>query len=247
MWDNSALPGISGAGPMAANYPGRELEAMSFADNYHRWIVDELSPYLGARVAEVGAGIGSVSALLLEKPIEHLEAYEPSANMFPRLAARLAGEPRARAVNGFFGMGAAPERFDSIAYINVLEHIEDDAGELRRAFRKLRPGGHLLVFVPALGWLYSEFDRRIGHARRYSRRQLRDLVAAAGFEVTLAKYFDVAGVLPWLVNFVILRRGLGAGGVALYDRLVVPPMRRVERWIAPPLGKNLLMVARKVK
>jgi SAM-dependent methyltransferase len=232
---------------MAQNYPGRELEAMSFADNYHRWIVDEVSPYLGARVAEVGAGIGSVSALLLEKPIERLEAYEPSANMFPQLAARLAGEPRARAVHGFFGVDLAPDTFDSIAYINVLEHIEDESGELRRALRKLRPGGHLLVFVPALAWLYSEFDRRIGHARRYSRGQLRDLAVGAGFEVTLVKYFDVAGVLPWLVNFVILRRGLGAGGVALYDRLVVPPMRRVERWIAPPLGKNLLMVARRVK
>lgn len=230
---------------MAANYPGRELEAMSFAVNYHQWIVGELAPYLGRRVAEVGAGIGSVSALLLKQPIERLEAFEPSANMFPQLAARLAGEARARAVNAFFGAQAPGEPYDSVAYINVLEHIEDDRGELARAFAALRPGGHLLVFVPALAWLYSDFDRRIGHARRYSRAGLRDAARAAGFEVVIAKYFDVAGVLPWYLNFVLLRRGLGAGGVALYDRLVVPPMRRIEGWIPPPLGKNLLMVARK--
>jgi SAM-dependent methyltransferase len=230
---------------MAANYPGRELEAMSFAVNYHHWIVGELAPFLGRRVAEVGAGIGSVSSLLLQQPIERLEAYEPSANMFPRLAARLAGEPRASAVNAFFGAEPPARPFDSVAYINVLEHIEDDRGELGRAFAALRPGGHVLVFVPALAWLYSDFDRRIGHARRYSREGLRQVARAAGFEVTLAKYFDVAGVLPWFVNFVLLRRGLGAGGVALYDRLVVPPMRRIEGWVAPPLGKNLLMVARK--
>lgn len=230
---------------MAANYPGRELEAMSFAVNYHHWIVGELAPFLGRRVAEVGAGIGSVSLLLLEQPIERLEAYEPSANMFPQLAARLAAEPRARAVNAFFGAEPPAQGFDSVAYINVLEHIEDDRGELARAFAAIRPGGHLLVFVPALAWLYSDFDRRIGHARRYSRAGLREVARAAGFEVTLAKYFDVAGVLPWFVNFVLLRRSLGAGGVALYDRVVVPPMRRIEGWIAPPLGKNLLMVARK--
>jgi SAM-dependent methyltransferase len=230
---------------MAENYPGRELEAMAFAVNYHRWIVDEIAPFLGRRVAEVGAGIGSVSALLLDQPIERLDAYEPSANMFAQLAARLAQEPRARAVNAFFGSGAAADAFDSVAYINVLEHIVDDRGELARAFERLRPGGHLLVFVPALGWLYSDFDRRIGHARRYSRRGLGDLARSAGFEVLRSKYFDLAGVVPWLVNFVLLRRGLGAGSVALYDRLVVPAMRRVEGLVAPPLGKNLLMVARR--
>jgi len=230
---------------MAANYPGRELEAMSFAVNYHDWIVGELAPFLGRRVAEVGAGIGSVSSLLLRHPIEHLAAYEPSANMFPQLAARLAGEKRARAVNAFFGAEPPAEPFDSVAYINVLEHIEDDGGELARAFAALRPGGHLLVFVPALAWLYSDFDRRIGHARRYSRAGLRGVARAAGFEVATDRYFDAAGVLPWLVNFVLLRRGLGSGGVALYDRLVVPPMRRIEGWIPPPIGKNLLLVARR--
>lgn len=218
---------------------------MAFAVNYHRWIVGELAPFLGRQVAEVGAGIGSVSSLLLEQPIERLEAYEPSDNMFPQLAARLAGEPRARAVNAFFGSEAPTQPFDSVAYINVLEHIEDDRGELARAFDAIRPGGHLLVFVPALGWLYSDFDRRIGHARRYSRAGLAQVARAAGFEVIRAKYFDLAGVLPWYLNCVLLGRGLGAGGVALYDRLAVPPMRRLEGWIPPPLGKNLLMVGRK--
>lgn len=230
---------------MGAEYPGRELEAMSFAVNYHRWIAAEISPFLGQRAAEVGAGIGSVSSLLLEHPVGRLEAYEPSANMFPQLAARLANEARARAVNAFFGTQAPAEPFDSVAYINVLEHIEDDRGELGRAFAALRPGGHLLVFVPALAWLYSDFDRRIGHARRYSRPGLVRLARASGFEVVRAKYFDVAGVIPWYLNFVLLRRGLGPAGVGLYDRVVVPPMRRLEGWIAPPIGKNLLMVARR--
>jgi len=55
----------------------------------------------------------------------------------------------------------------------------------------------------------------------------------------------VAGVLPWYLNFVLLRRGLGPASVALYDRLVVPPMRFAERMLAPPIGKNLLLVARR--
>lgn len=228
----------------AAHYPGKELEAMSFAANYHQWIVDELAPYLGASVAEVGAGIGSVSRLLLEKPIERLAAYEPSLNMYPQLAQALRSEPRARAVNELFG--ASPgELFDSVAYINVLEHIEDDRGELDRAFTALRAGGHVLVFVPALAWLYSDFDRRVGHVRRYTRDGLTQVARQAGLEIVKVRYFDVAGVLPWYLNFVLLRRGLGGAGVSLYDRFVVPPMRVLEGLLSPPLGKNLLLVARK--
>ena len=227
-----------------AQYPGKELEAMAFAANYHRWIVQELAPYLAGDVAEVGAGIGSVSALLLEQPIARLVAYEPSSNMYPALSAALRGQTRAEARNEFFGR-RADESFDTVAYINVLEHIEDDAAELARARERIRPGGHLLVFVPALSWLMSAFDRGIGHYRRYSRGPLTALARGAGFEVVKARYFDVAGVLPWYVNFVLLKRGLGGAGVSLYDSLVVPPMRVVERIVAPPLGKNLLLVARR--
>ncbi|MGZ5684602.1 MAG: class I SAM-dependent methyltransferase [Usitatibacter sp.] len=229
----------------AAHYPGKELEAMSFASNYHRWIVDEFAPYLGERVAEVGAGIGSVSELLLRKPIGHLSAFEPSANMYPQLAQRLRGEPRAAAINGFFGAGQAGEGFDSVAYINVLEHIEDDRAELAHARASLRPGGHLLVFVPALAWLYSDFDRRVGHFRRYAKPQLEQIATLAGFDLVRARYFDLAGILPWYVNFVLLRRAMAAGSVSLYDRLVVPPMRLIASIAAPPIGKNILLIARK--
>lgn len=217
---------------------------MSFAENYHRWIVAELAPFLGRRVAEVGAGIGSVSRLLLEQPIEQLTAFEPSSNMFPQLAENLRSESRAVARNEFFAGGSA-ESFDSVAYVNVLEHIADDGRELRRAHESLSPGGHLLVFVPALSWLYSDFDRRIGHERRYSRAELEKVATGAGFRIVQSRYFDLAGVLPWYLNFVLLRRGLGGGSVSLYDRLIVPPMRFIENIVSPPLGKNLLLVARR--
>ena len=218
---------------------------MSFASNYHRWIVDEIAPYLGETVAEVGAGIGSVSELLLEKPISRLVAFEPSANMYPHLAERLRGEARATPVNGFFGAGQAGEGFHSVAYINVLEHIEDDRAQLGHARACLRTGGHLLVFVPALAWLYSEFDRRVGHFRRYAKPQLESIVTQSGFELVRSRYFDLAGIAPWYVNFVLLRRSMGGSSVSLYDRVVVPPMRLLESIVRPPLGKNILLIARR--
>lgn len=229
----------------ADHYPGKELEAMSSAEHYRRWIVDSFASYLGPEVAEVGAGIGSITRILLERPITRLVAFEPSTNMFPMLATAVQGEPRATAINGIFGAGQAGQNFDSIAYINVLEHVEHEREELAAAFAALKPGGYLLVFVPALAWLYSDFDREVGHFRRYTRPVLEKLVAAAGFEVVESRYFDFAGVLPWYIYFTLMGGSMRRGSVSLYDRLVVPPMRRVEGVVKPPLGKNILLAARR--
>jgi SAM-dependent methyltransferase len=233
------------AGEPLPHYPGKELEAMSSAVNYHRWIIDEFAPYLGADVAEVGAGIGSMSRLILAQPIRRLHAFEPSANMFPRLAESLRGEARAVAVNDFFGPQHAGKGFDSILYINVLEHVDNDGAELGYAWRALKPGGRLLIFVPALQWLYSDFDRQVGHLRRYRRGALVEQAQAAGFAVEKARYFDAAGVMPWYIHFVLLRRPMGGGSVSLYDKVAVPATRFIESILPPPIGKNILMIARK--
>jgi SAM-dependent methyltransferase len=233
------------AGEVPNHYPGKELEAMSSAVNYHRWIIDEFAPYLQGDVAEVGAGIGTMSQLILANPVRQLHAFEPSSNMFPKLAEGLRGEPRAVAVNDFFGPKQAGKGFDTVLYINVLEHVEDDRAELSHAWQALKPGGHLLVFVPALQWLYSEFDRQVGHFRRYARAPLVQHTQAAGFAIETARYFDAAGVIPWYIFFVLLRRSMGDGSVSLYDKVAVPATRFLESIVTPPIGKNILMVARK--
>lgn len=116
----------------------------------------------------------------------------------------------------------------------------------RRAREGLRRGGRLLIFVPALPALYSPFDAQIGHFRRYVKRELAALVERHGFAVRRARYFDVAGILPWYVAFVLFRRSMAAGSVAVYDSAVVPVMRRVEALLPPPFGKNILLVAERL-
>lgn len=64
-------------------------------------------------------------------------------------------------------------RFDTILYIDVLEHIADDRAELVEAARRLNPGGYLVVLSPAHQWLFTAFDAAIGHVRRYTAKSLR--------------------------------------------------------------------------
>ena len=234
----------------ASAYFGRDLEAMSFAKNYHRWVVDTFRPYAGKRLIEVGAGSGNFTEFLLDTlaPSE-VVALEPSENMFPLLKERWAQNPAVRPFRGCLAdwLPHAREKADTICYVNVIEHIEDDGGEMDLAREALAPGGHLLIFVPALAWLFGTADKAFGHFRRYSRKGLSELVAARGFEIRQCHYMDIAGVLPWWISFVLLRRKtLSPGMVRIYDRFVVPFMRRVEKVITPPLGKNLLLAARKV-
>ena len=227
------------------HYPGKDLEAMSFAVNYHTWILKEIEPFLGDVTAEVGAGRGTFSQLLLTTTMKCLYAFEPSTEMFSLLAQNLQDQGRACVVHGFFDPGFLHELLDSICYINVLEHVQDDLAELLKAREALKPRGRLILFVPALEWLYSDQDRSIGHFRRYTQKKLHQLVRSAGFTITASRYFDLAGILPWFLNFVVLKNSLNSGNVSLYDRVVVPVMRRVESAITPPIGKNILLIAQK--
>ena len=238
----------------SVGYVGKDLEAMSFAVNYHRWILASFAPYLGTRVVEVGAGTGSFSELLLERRPESLSLVEPSAAMFAQLSENVQqrfGAVDCRLYNETFDHVAAQIRSrqqpDSIVYVNVLEHTADDENEIRVIGETLGPRGRVFIFVPALSWLYGSFDREINHYRRYSRGDLESKCRAAGFRILASRYFDLLGVLPWWVKYRVLQSNkLEPGAVRFYDRRIVPVARKLESMVAPPLGKNLLLVAEKL-
>lgn len=228
-------------------YFGRDLEAMSFAENYHKWIVDEFRPYLGDSVAEIGAGTGNFSKFLVAAEIKSLVAFEPSGNMYPLLKEHFKNNKKVDTVPAFLkdAVKNYQDSFDSVVYVNVLEHVEDDEKELSYVFAALKEKGHLLLFVPALSWLYSKLDRNLGHYRRYHKNALAKLVQNAGFSIVKVKYFDFVGILPWFIAFVLLQQSITGDSVALYDKFVVPVMRVAEGVISPPIGKNLLLVGKK--
>ena len=235
-------------------YVGKDLEAMSFAVNYHRWILQIFEPYLGVRIVEVGAGTGSFSELLLELRLESLSLVEPSEAMIIQLRNRMDKLNPSFSVKihqAIFKQVAGQIRLtdqpDSILYVNVLEHIVDDHAELHAINDALGKEGRVFIFVPAFSWLLGSFDRQIGHHRRYSRNELEGKCRAAGFKVIESRYFDLLGVVPWWIKYKLLKSDkMEPGAVRFYDQRIVPIASTVESKIAPPLGKNILMVAEKI-
>jgi SAM-dependent methyltransferase len=228
-----------------------ELERLAEADHFFGWIADEVAPHLGHRILEVGAGIGTVSLKLLDRlPGAQITALEPDPKLHDELVRRSKRHPEMQTLNvtsaDLLRSDMAPT-FDSVVYVNVLEHILDDAGELRTAWSLLVPGGTLALFVPALPRLYGSLDYKSGHHRRYQRDRLRRTIADAGFELVDIRYLDVLGVVPYFAMYVVLDvRTLGTVSSKGYDRVVVPASRAIQRLVPdPPFGKNLLAVARR--
>jgi len=231
-------------------YAGKDLEAMSFAVNYHKWILEEFRPFLGKKLVEVGAGTGSFSEMLIEENPKNLALVEPS-EMFRFLERNISQIETSADVNYYNSVFSETahkfsEKPDTIIYVNVLEHIEDDRGELDKVYETLETGGHCLIFVPALMSLYGAFDKKVGHFRRYTKNELEEKSKAAGFQVVRSKYFDFVGIFPWYIKYKLLKSdNLDSGAVTAYDKFAVPLTRKFERLINFPVGKNILTILKK--
>jgi SAM-dependent methyltransferase len=221
------------------------LKLTANARNYNRWLYDRARPFLGSRVLDFGAGIGTFTELAADDGRE-VVALEPHAEYAELLRERFRDRPDVTVAERTIDALAEEASFDSALCFNVLEHVGDDAGALAAVRRRLRPGGSLLLLVPAHGFLLSETDRAIGHHRRYAKRPLRRLLADAGYEVTTLRYVNPVGAIGWLVSF-RLRRGRverwPARSYRLYDRLV-PALRLLDH-VSLPLGLSVWAVARR--
>jgi SAM-dependent methyltransferase len=227
-----------------------DIECLAASKYFFDWVLEEFEPYLHGRVLEVGAGTGTITRKLVERsPDVSVVALEPAGNMFADLEAYAALTDRvvARRETLSQHVERREDAFDAVLYVNVLEHIADDEPEVRLAAQALRPGGALLVFGPALEALYGDLDHKAGHYRRYSVRRLGRIVEAAGLRVISLRYFDVLGVLPYLVVYRWLHHTAISGSTIWgYDRVIVPVSRLIQRVVRhPPVGKNVILVALK--
>lgn len=229
-------------------YIGDDLEDMSGAPRYYTWILNKFAPYVGKHIVEVGAGSGTVSRMILDKfSPDTFVGTEPSPQVHQKLVGNLKTYKNVQTINAFLPTvkNSIPTKPDTFFYINVMEHVERDQEEVNTVFDILPSGGHLLVFVPALQAIYGEFDKKVGHYRRYHKKQLRELAENAGFDIVDLHFVDFLGIIPWFILFKVLKREDLGGNASLYDRFVVPVISRIENIIHPPIGKNLFLIARK--
>jgi SAM-dependent methyltransferase len=224
------------------------LARMDEAPNYNAWIGRRIRPYLGRRVLEVGAGIGTISREI-ESQCELLLALEVEEFYVEKLKALFQGRPNVQPILSGVERAdwarLAKERIDSIVLSNVLEHIADDSQAVQNFFQVLQPGGNLVLLVPALPALFGSMDEAVGHHRRYTAETLRTVLEQAGFTIEKLEYMNLVGIPGWFVNSRIFRRrAVPPLQLRLYD-FFAPALAEIESRVRVPFGMSLFAVARR--
>jgi 2-polyprenyl-3-methyl-5-hydroxy-6-metoxy-1,4-benzoquinol methylase len=230
------------------SYMGSELELFKEAGNWKAYYRQLIKNYLGSEVLEVGAGIGATTESLCQQNHRRWICLEPDPVMAKTLMALLTNgrlpeycEQR----QGTLLDISQNEIFDTIVYIDVLEHIKDDKTEVKIASSHLREGGFLVVLAPAHQWLFSDFDKAIGHYRRYNRSRLSAIVPTS-LECISLRYLDSVGLMASLGNRFFLRSKMpNHKQIQLWDKGMIPLSKILDPLLQYSVGKSILGIWRK--
>ena len=229
-------------------YIGNELHLFQHASNWKQYYAKNLKPFIKGDVLEVGAGIGSTTTYLCDGSQRSWLCLEPDSALFKELETKIENKElatRCTCINGIVSDLKTDQKFDTILYIDVIEHIEDDNNELIETVKHLNPGGHLIILVPAYQYLFNEFDKAIGHYRRYNKKSLLS-VTPDDMQVEKIFYLDSVGLFASMMNKYFLKQDYPTmKQINLWDKVMVPISKITDRIINYTLGKSLIGVWKK--
>ncbi|AIE73103.1 MULTISPECIES: bifunctional 2-polyprenyl-6-hydroxyphenol methylase/3-demethylubiquinol 3-O-methyltransferase UbiG [unclassified Synechocystis] len=226
------------------SYVGSELELFRLARNWKNYYHRIIYSYLGENVLEVGAGIGSTTKILCSQNQQKWVCLEPDELMIDMLKSEKNLPQICEIKHGSLANISFDYCFDSIIYIDVLEHIEDDFAEIKRATANLRSGGFLVVLAPAHQWLFSPFDKSVGHFRRYNRQTIKRLTPPELRLVNL-KYIDSVGLIASASNHFLKQSIPTLQQVKLWDTWMIPVSKVFDPILKYKFGKSILAVWKK--
>ena len=221
------------------------------AENYTGWVIEQFAPYVGVRLLEVGIGganyidhLGWLQYYLGvdidEELIENAKVRNPDC-----------AYKKADLSHDDFIDVVGRAAYDSVICVNVLEHIEDDRAAVRRLVDALAPRGHLMLFVPAFQFLYTDLDRLAGHFRRYTKKSLLEILPQYGIRLEKIEYFNPVGGLGWWVQKFFRHNDLEATAVTsqvrIFDKYVMPIAKLFNPMLKGVFGQSVVCVVRKEK
>lgn len=228
-------------------YVGSELDLFAAVQNWKSYWSDEIRPFIKGDVLEVGAGIGSNTEWLDRGGTQRWVCLEPDPLLTAQLQQKLQEAKTTHKYETICGtlQSLDSQQFDTIIYIDVLEHIENDRGELQKAASLLKTGGHLIVLSPAHQRLFTPFDAAIGHFRRYNRSML-SAISPAGLSMERMRYLDCVGMFASSANVLFLQQSMPTPNqLKLWDSFMIPISRLFDRLIFYSIGKSIIAIWRR--
>ena len=212
-------------------------------DNYNSWFWDEVKLHAKNNILEIGSGLGRVSQYIV-KDFDNVTLSDFSDEYIPILKKKF---PNNKVIQIDLTKCNIKNKYDCIICCNVIEHIENERLAILNLYRMLRPGGILIIQVPACPFLYNEIDKSIYHYRRYTKKSLHTLLSER-FTIKKMDYFNLFGIPGWYVTGTILRRKtINEGSLHLFNRLL-PMLKFIDKKVFRNIiGVNVVAVCKKTK
>jgi cyclopropane fatty-acyl-phospholipid synthase-like methyltransferase len=231
------------------SYPGDELALFAQARNWKKYFSGTIRPFIMGNVLEVGAGIGATTPYLLNKEVRSWTMLEPDRMLCIQIEKKLDQQQlpsNCKSICGDLRSLDPQQQYDTILYIDVLEHLQDDQGELRRAVEWMKPRGRLIVLSPAHQSLFSKFDHSIGHLRRYEKGSIRNIVDNSKLKEEHLFYLDSMGCLSSLANKWMLKQSMPTlKQIHFWDTKLIPISRVTDKLFGLTIGKTIIGIWRK--
>ena len=226
-------------------YAGKELQLFSKAVKWKKYFAEKIIPYISGNVLEAGAGTGDTRKYLMNNKVIRWTSIEPDKMLYKKLEA--SNNERSVALNTNIFTLPDTQLFDVIIYIDVLEHIEDDREEIRKALKHLKKEGRLIILSPAYNSLMNEFDKEIGHYRRYTKTTLRKAVESDQLKEVKLFHLESAGVSLLILNkYLFKKKYPDKRTIKIWDTYFIPVSRIIDRLLNYSTGKTIIGIWQKL-
>ena len=225
-------------------YLNEVLEFFDISDNYRSYQIELFGNYVGKEILEVGAGRGKIIEILAQNSEKQFTLLELDKNFFDILNKKFNSknikvlEERTQNIK--------ENKFDTIFYLDVIEHVEDDKFELDTAYNLLKKNGHLIIIVPAFQILFSKFDQKVGHFRRYRKEFFKRYSEEKNLKIKKLVYFDFLGffiiLFSKLLNLTNSKKT--TLGIKIWNFLI-PLSRLIDKITFHSIGKSIVCIYEK--
>jgi phospholipid N-methyltransferase len=224
-------------------YQGWELPYFNNAKNFRKYQFSLIRKFIYGSVAEVGPGHG-VNLAQYYKHASKIDLFEPSNNLYNILKRKFKMK-NIKVFNKYFDF--SKKKYNTILYLDVLEHIKNDAHEIARAYKSLSKNGHLIINVPAFSYLYSQFDLDIGHIKRYNKKDFQIITKNIKGKIILMKYYDSVGYFLGFISKLFDRKKYRNNfklKILLWDKMIIIS-KLIDFLTMNLFGKSLLVIIKK--
>ena len=231
------------------DFEGEEnLRAIAEADKFNEWMYQQVVPHCTGKILEIGSGIGNLSYFFDRDgmDIDLSDIREQYRSYLKKSFEKRAVLDMDIVADGFIEMhGDKLGTYDAVFALNVVEHIKDDKLAIENMIKLLKPGGKIIILVPAYQWLYNGFDVALEHFKRYTKSRLLGIFPTTGAKLIRSWYFNFAGIFGWfLVGSVMKKKLIPESNMKLYN-VLTPIFKIADKVVLNKMGLSVIAVYQK--